>query len=1255
MAKKRHQGRGGGSGSSNRVGRGGERGRGRGRGGGGGFHPFAGAGHVLGGVSSPSDYSSPRGGAANRPYRGRGRGGALSVRGQNRVGFDYSSISRAHRQDYDDQNHDDEQDDQGQDDAADFSIEPPEGYKHKVKPHLEFDRHSEDEASQIPTSPESFPSGSTTPQRNIKNTSYNHPIFPSKLRIQTPRSYYPPTSFPEFYTSRGVNGGANFRPPEETEDSRYLAGIPGLRKQERRVRNETRFGDPADKAQSPFRVPVAFVKATGEFGDPLKGNLPPQGPDGPTAAPPPQLFDTAAEQPVEPSTGKHAGLGFSNRSPSRSMVPGASPLLHAQQTSATPYTPPRAVPVFQDTTANVFDFDQQRFNDEGDQDEVEALLTAFPGSKELAPGESMLDDDATTSWSLPAFHPEVASTNGTAPLASEHETFHIPRVKGDTALVEGRQAARKAASRTSTSSSDEEEEIILVPSQAQTPKPVDATPYSNEAPPAPTALPVTEIEAVEETGLGFVIDLKGEDSANTERARIATAASSPHRVALGDAEMSIRQSRKKAPKRGKPRPTPREGDSDLDWGSDGPPLPSDDEHDLAAATATISISNSHHNNSNAEIITDPILAKAIRADRHEWESDCDDGDISMGIAKPNKRRGGQRAKRSLAGRAAASRNAAQLTRSRKADQDAIVADYTENIMNQAQDSSDEERQALFSNDDTAVETVHGESDTGKGKNKARRLSDKLDDKTDLDAMIRFMNGMDPQKGGRQLGFGDIEDEIHLDEVKEWLTESEDESADEIDAADDGRAVVVTVDESRNPTQQRDSSDEEDEDLEEALRVILEGDDDERSSEIFSEGSSSSSSDDSDSDSDEDEDEDEDEGMFNGTYSWADEDEDFIEALSSQVGGAGIGSRSKAMPSSSKRQQKKLFHAISRGDFSDLMDLAANENEMDSDDPAYGLGSIPTARNGKRKGRKFTSDDLWAEELQQQWDKDRTSKASKKQQRLMERQAAALNPFPNTHGKAGSAGKTKSTKKQAKLARKAEKREMRASLKAHSNNILSAVNAAGSVDAVDQNLLRFGGQSAAGDTIMSLGLDKRFAFNMDELNQQIQMFISEKGRNTMRCQPMDKFARAEVHALAAAYGLGSKSKGKGKDRFPTLIKTSKSGLNVDYRKVKRIVYSNAGATFGNDAGRSDFKDKGRKNKNDRFGGAGGKYGVGGGTVPKNRDGEEVGFGADKIGADNIGHKLLAAMGWTEGSGIGSSQGMANPVGAVVKISRGGLGF
>ncbi|GAC72858.1 hypothetical protein PANT_7c00305 [Moesziomyces antarcticus T-34] len=1179
-----------------------------------------------GGGGGRGGFNRGRGGSRGRGgFRGRGRGGNLAATGQNRVGFDYSALTRGRRA----ADGDDDDDDDDDSDEDDFAIEPPAGYRHKVKPHLESDALSDQEK---PPAKNALHSGPSTPLRPHDN--FAGPA--SKPRF-TPR-FNAPTNFPEFYTSRGAHGGAKFRPPEETEDAKYLAGIPGLRRPDRKQRDRPRFGDPADKAQSNFRVPVAFVKATGEFGDPLKGNLPPRDPNEALLDP----NTMQQQQPAINSGERHAGLGFSNRSqkPPGAEAPKAPAPAPAStsQSSAAPYAPTRAaVPAFPPTTFDAFDFDSLAANNAQDHDEVDALLAAFPGSKELAPGESMLEDDPTASWTLPAFQPHDATAQRVSPSAAQ-----LP--------------SRTAIS----SSSSDDEEIILVPNSAQ--------PSFDTAPTLDVIVEAKAVEAVESTvaveaveqlamqeDLGFVIDLEGEDPAslafNSEH--ISATSSSSFRVALGDRAAAdgakTSRSRKKAVNRhGKPHRVPRESDSDLDWGSDGPPGASDNdtayEEGLAAAAAGISITRTNDTNG----ITDPILAKAIRADRHEWESDDDD---DAQLSKQSKRRGGQRAKRSQAGRATASRSAA---RSRKADQDAIVADYMQNLLDQAQGDSDSE-QDVFATDDMVVETVDGElpdgaAGKGKSKAKARRLSNKLDEKTNLDAMIRFMNGMDPQKGGRQLGFGDIEDEIHMDEVKEWLTESEDDSdADRDQQVQDTESVATIEAESKQDRATASHNDDEDEDLAEQLRQILEDDNDE-SSEIFSESSSESSDDDDDDDDDDSDSDDDDEGMFRGKQSWADEDEDFIRALSSQVGGAGIGSRGGAAPSS-KRAQKKLFHAISNGDFSDLADLAAAENEIDSDDPAYGLGSIPTARNGKRKGRKFTDDDLWAEQLQQQWDKDRASKASKKQQRLAERQAAALNPFPNTHGKAGS-GKTKSTKKMAKLARKAEKREMRASLKAHSNNVVAAIQAAGSVDAVDASLFTFGGKSSE---VSSLELEERFAFNMDELNQQIQLFLQQRGRNTMRCQPMDKFARAEVHALANAYNLQSKSKGKGRDRFPTLIKTSRSGLNVDWKKVKRIVRSNAGATFGNDAGKSDFRDKNKRKGKGAGGGGAGMYGVGGGTVPKNREGEEVGFGADKIGADNIGHKLLAAMGWTEGMGIGSSQGMANPVSATVKTSRGGLGF
>ena len=44
----------------------------------------------------------------------------------------------------------------------------------------------------------------------------------------------------------------------------------------------------------------------------------------------------------------------------------------------------------------------------------------------------------------------------------------------------------------------------------------------------------------------------------------------------------------------------------------------------------------------------------------------------------------------------------------------------------------------------------------------------------------------------------------------------------------------------------------------------------------------------------------------------------------------------------------------------------------------------------------------------------------------------------------------------------------------------------------------------------------------------------------------------------------------------------------------------------------------------------------------RDGETVGEGADKIGMENVGHRLLSKMGWAEGAWIGKSGGgLENP--------------
>jgi len=68
----------------------------------------------------------------------------------------------------------------------------------------------------------------------------------------------------------------------------------------------------------------------------------------------------------------------------------------------------------------------------------------------------------------------------------------------------------------------------------------------------------------------------------------------------------------------------------------------------------------------------------------------------------------------------------------------------------------------------------------------------------------------------------------------------------------------------------------------------------------------------------------------------------------------------------------------------------------------------------------------------------------------------------------------------------------------------------------------------------------------------------------------------------------------------------------------------------------------------------KKGGSGGNVSRNAEGAVVGDGADKIASDNIGHKMLAAMGWVEGQAVGKTGGIHEPLKAIVKTSKAGLG-
>ncbi|KAF9000445.1 hypothetical protein BDQ17DRAFT_1245535 [Cyathus striatus] len=166
-------------------------------------------------------------------------------------------------------------------------------------------------------------------------------------------------------------------------------------------------------------------------------------------------------------------------------------------------------------------------------------------------------------------------------------------------------------------------------------------------------------------------------------------------------------------------------------------------------------------------------------------------------------------------------------------------------------------------------------------------------------------------------------------------------------------------------------------------------------------------------------------------------------------------------------------------------------------------------------------------------------------------------------------------------------------------------------------------------------------DMSTLVQQIRRFIAEiNGPNSMSLPPTNKETRKNIHEMAEAFGLKSASKGKGDARYTTLHKTSRTGIVLNEKKISWIVRRSGGAG----ARGSQFVYT--ESSNARKGATP--------VVPRHKEGDEVGKAAPKINQSNIGFRMLASMGWSEGDRIGMSGGLDAPLTAIIKNTKLGLG-
>ncbi|KAF8840896.1 hypothetical protein BDN67DRAFT_902575 [Paxillus ammoniavirescens] len=202
-------------------------------------------------------------------------------------------------------------------------------------------------------------------------------------------------------------------------------------------------------------------------------------------------------------------------------------------------------------------------------------------------------------------------------------------------------------------------------------------------------------------------------------------------------------------------------------------------------------------------------------------------------------------------------------------------------------------------------------------------------------------------------------------------------------------------------------------------------------------------------------------------------------------------------------------------------------------------------------------------------------------------------------------------------------------------------------ALDPTTSKKGGKKSRKATVAASKLDPEVAISMipnaivdmASVEAQIRRFVANiGGAQSMALPPMDSASRKKVHQLAEALNLKSKSKGGGVGRYTTLIKTTRTGTRINEDKVNAL-RKRFGKTFDRAYDRKEGKGGKEKEK-----------------VPRHRDGDVVGKAAPKIGQDNVGFKLLASMGWSEGGLIGgtASVGIEAPLTARIKNSKLGLG-
>ncbi|CAO3649256.1 unnamed protein product [Cunninghamella echinulata] len=174
-----------------------------------------------------------------------------------------------------------------------------------------------------------------------------------------------------------------------------------------------------------------------------------------------------------------------------------------------------------------------------------------------------------------------------------------------------------------------------------------------------------------------------------------------------------------------------------------------------------------------------------------------------------------------------------------------------------------------------------------------------------------------------------------------------------------------------------------------------------------------------------------------------------------------------------------------------------------------------------------------------------------------------------------------------------------------------------------------------------------SYQLRRVDRRLQAFIMDSSRNTYQLPGMSDYCRRLVQGLATQYRLKLTPEILSNGKIgPLLRKSPRTCLPEDRKAIERHITKK----------RSLYHAKKVSNKKPKDGKGKGKNGnLQQQQVSSKPKGKIVGQHAAPLASNNIGHKMMAAMGWKEGESLGSNKdGILGPIEVRIRTKRRGLG-